>query len=250
MEVVDVVAKIAPCPSTTWGLVPQGRLKERVARFSAGEWVPLLEMSLECSMQGNVASRRRRRRATDDLQCRGELSHARRALEGEPVAPSNENTWKALINEAKRPHTAREGINQELLDMNPTVPVDSDVDLLLKNLRTSRRGAAAGPSGMTTEHLKIILDSTECCALFGEVATLFARGQIPREILEGVRVGRMTALQKPDGGVRGIVVGDVVRRLVARTLAQQFGPQAEGATHPFQYAPEQAQNAWHMWCRH
>ena len=52
------------------GFVPQGRLKERVARFSAGEWVPLLEMSLECSMQGNVASRRRRRRATDDLQCR------------------------------------------------------------------------------------------------------------------------------------------------------------------------------------
>ena len=166
----------------------------------------------------------------------GELSHARRALEGEPVAPSNENTWKALTNEAKRPRTAREGINQELLDMNPTVPVDLDVDLLLKNLRTSRRGAAAGPSGMTTEHLKIILDSIECYALFGEVATLFARGQIPREILEGVKVGRMTALQKPDGGVRGIVVGDVVRRLVARTMAQQFGPQAEGATHPFQYA--------------
>ena len=71
-------------------LMPQGRLKERVARFSAREWVPLLEMSLECSMQGNVASRRRRRRATDDLQCRvgrslglaqmGKLSYARRSL--------------------------------------------------------------------------------------------------------------------------------------------------------------------------
>ena len=119
--------------------------------------------------------------------------------------------------------------------MNPTVPVDLDVDLLLKNLSTSRRGAEAGPSDMTTEHLKIILDTTECCALFGEVATLFAKGQIPREILEGVRVERMTALQKPDGGVRGIVVGDVVRRLVAKTLAQQFGSQVEGATHPFQY---------------
>ena len=46
----------------------------------------------------------------------------------------------------------------------------------------------------------------------------------------------MTALQKPDGRVWGIVVGDVVRRLVARTLAQQFGPQAEAATHPSQHA--------------
>ena len=43
----------------------------------------------------------------------------------------------------------------------------------------------------------------------------------------------MTALQKSGGGVRGIVVGDVVRRLVGRTIAQQL---MEGATAPFQYA--------------
>ena len=32
----------------------------------------------------------------------------------------------------------------------------------------------------------------------------------------------MTALQKPDRGVRGIVVGDVFRRLVARTIANSL----------------------------
>ena len=40
----------------------------------------------------------------------------------------------------------------------------------------------------------------------------------------------------PTGGVRGIVVGDFVRRLVARTLAQQLGPAVESATTPFQFA--------------
>ena len=45
-----------------------------------------------------------------------------------------------------------------------------------------------------------------------------------------------SGLQKPEGGVRGIVVGDVVRRLVATTLAKQFGSQAEAARHPIQYA--------------
>ena len=35
---------------------------------------------------------------------------------------------------------------------------------------------------------------------------------------------------------RGIVVGDVSRRLIARTMTQQFSKFAEGATHPFQYA--------------
>ena len=88
---------------------------------------------------------------------------------------------------------------------------------------------------MTTEHLRISLENAAGSSLLGEVATLFARGRIPEDSLTAVRVGRMTALQTADGGIRGIVVGDVFRRLVARTIAK-FAEQAEGATHPFQYA--------------
>ena len=47
-------------------------------------------------------------------------------------------------------------------------------------------------------------------------------GEIPHEIMKAIRLGRMTALRKPGGGVWGIVVGDFLRRWVARTLAQQF----------------------------
>ena len=64
----------------------------------------------------------------------------------------------------------------------------------------------------------------------------FARADIPDEVLQVMRVGRMTALQKPTGGVRGIVVGDFVRRLVARTLAQQLKDAVQLATAPFQFA--------------
>ena len=46
----------------------------------------------------------------------------------------------------------------------------------------------------------------------------------------------MTALQKPGSGVRGMVAGDVIRRLVARTIAQQLSETVERATAPFQYA--------------
>ena len=88
----------------------------------------------------------------------------------------------------------------------------------MKNLKCACRGAAAGPSGMTSEHLKSILENARDCD----------------EVLEALRVGRLTALQKPNGGVRGIV--DVFRRLVARTIAQQVGPAIERATSPFQYA--------------
>ena len=68
---------------------------------------------------------------------------------------------------------------------------------------------------MTVEHLHPILESgADLTALF-RVAVLFSRGQVPPSALEAVRLGRITALAKPDGGVRGTVVGDVLRGLFA-----------------------------------
>ena len=61
-----------------------------------------------------------------------------------------------------------------------------------------------------------------------------ARGQLPEAVINIIRMGRLTALSKPDGGVRGIVAGDVVRRLVARTMSQQLSPAVERATSPCQ----------------
>ncbi|CAE7295982.1 pol [Symbiodinium natans] len=49
-------------------------------------------------------------------------------------------------------------------------------------------------------------------------------------------LGRMDALRKPTGGTRGLVIGDFLRRLIARTLAQQFAPSLEEACRPHQYA--------------
>ena len=46
----------------------------------------------------------------------------------------------------------------------------------------------------------------------------------------------MTALRKRDEGVRGIVAGAAFRRLVARSLARQFGEEMEAACAPFQFA--------------
>ena len=42
---------------------------------------------------------------------------------------------------------------------------------------------------MTTEHLKILLDSAPGSSMLGDVASLFARRQLPEDILTAVRVG-------------------------------------------------------------
>ena len=65
-----------------------------------------------------------------------------------------------------------------------------------------------------------------CCTVsFFRAAESLATAQVSQEVW-------ITALQKPTGGVRGIVAGDIIRRLVGR----QLGPAVERATSLFQRA--------------
>ena len=102
-------------------------------------------------------------------------------------------------------------------------PVEVDPDKFARNLRSARKGAP-GPSGMTSEHLRPLLSHPNDVLMLHPMGEELARGQVPQVVIEAIRVGRMTALQKPDGGVRGIVAGDILRRLVGRTIAQQINP--------------------------
>ena len=53
---------------------------------------------------------------------------------------------------------------------------------------------------MTTEHLKVVLNSARDSEMLWQMAEEFVRA-------EGIRLGRMTALRKATGGVRGISGG-------------------------------------------
>ena len=52
-----------------------------------------------------------------------------------------------------------------------------------------------------------ILESDADPELSVQVSTSLAVGNVSEEIIVAIRLGRMTALSKPDGGVREIVVG-------------------------------------------
>ncbi len=72
--------------------------------------------------------------------------------------------------------------------------------------------------------------------MFYDVRRELANADVPGAAVEAMRLGRLTALRKPDGGVRRIVAGDVVRRLVSRAIAQQMVDEVETAT-TFSYFP-------------
>ena len=123
----------------------------------------------------------------------GELSAARQALEGAALAPGNLATWRALT---PLPHE----LSVEVARVEPEEPFQLDVEEFLLWLCKARRGAVAGPSGMTSDHLFPVLENEGDSDLFAQVGSLLALGNVPPTIVQAIRLGRMTALSKPDGG--------------------------------------------------
>ena len=219
--------------------VPNQELDRRVALFERGDWATLLHDAHRAAATparpstGTVSIEARADRATA-LAHLGELSAASRALTAEPLAPGTMATLAELQNPHLRPQQAYP------LHTAPPTPhestaVELPVATLLAALRTARRGAAAGPSGVTNEHLRLVLTDAEEIRLLHGAAVRFARANIPPDILQAVRQGRMVALRKPNGSVRALVVGDVFRRLVSKALARHYAAQLQEACLPFQF---------------
>ena len=176
--------------------------------FTRGEWAKLVEMSLEASIDAVKKNSRARRRDQDTI----ELSQLR--------------------DQSRRPAMPREALPEDLSSFTPEQDFVLEEGWFVHNLRKARRGAAPGPSGMTAHHLRPLLDVSADSLALGQVAALFSRAQVPLEIMDALGAGRLTALRKPDGGIRGIVVGEIFRRITARTVAQQYTKKVEVATAP------------------
>ena len=118
----------------------------------------------------------------------------------------------------------------------PTAEVSLSAKLFATCLREAPSGSSPGPGGCTNEMLKVCLDNTEALHLLTSAAEDFARSSVPDCIFEAFTMATMTALQKPDGGIRGIATSTSFRRLVAKTSAKQFMVDVEQACSPFQFA--------------
>ena len=151
-----------------------------------------------------------------NLSCTWERQ--RQALEGASLAPGSEATLNALRDPEKRPPFPRHPLPRELVYPEPEVEFDLDELRFARNLRSAKRGAAGGPSGMTVEHLQPLLGHPRDLRSFFRASEQLSRARVPHSIREAVRLGRLTALQEPNGSVRGIVAGDIVRRLVAHDV--------------------------------
>ena len=209
--------------------VPRAELDKRVELLAAGQCRDLLDSDVPGPSRANAADDDAQRRAerAAALAHLGELSAASAALTAMPMAPASLETLAALRDPERRPPTRQVPLPPDFRSSHPRDPLALNSHRFLRNVRSGRRGAAAGPSGCTAEHLRVLADDEASADLLLRAAERLANADVPADVLAGVRLG---------GGVRGLVMSDAFRRLVARTLAQQYAGAFQAACAPFQYA--------------
>ena len=219
--------------------VGKDELCARFDKFGAGQWAELLEEA-----QHSVASSHNRIPTEDTVERRadaalrkvkvGEVSRARQCLTGATLAPGTEETFHRM--QSRRPQVETRALPQEVHDFQPDTPLTVDRKVFLQCLKSAPRGASPGPGGCTYEHLKLLLEDNDTVELLLEAVTSLERASVPVEVTTALMSARLTALTKPDGGIRGIATGCALRRLVARILARQYMKEFESECAPFQYA--------------
>ena len=147
--------------------------------------------------------------------------------------PRYDATLRARTDPERRPPIRREGLSRKVAE-NPACGA----------IRVEFRGvfdlSQESPSGEPTSSL--------CWRAKGHQNSqqkwlgLLSVGRVTDAILQAIRLGRLTALQKHDGGVRGIVSEDWWRR----TMAKQIAKKVEAATA----LPVRPENQGRMRVRH
>ena len=166
------------------GLQSRDKLVARFDKFAAGHWHTLIMEGNCCAQEAATAFRRSWRRSNwQDCESRvsralklvqlGELSAGRQALEGADLVPRTPSTLAEL---RRRPAVPREPVFDLLRD---TPLFNLDETLFGRNIRSARRGAAGGPSGMTCDHLRPLLSNPRDLHKFFLVAEKFSQGEIP-----------------------------------------------------------------------
>ena len=137
----SVLHKVAKCPKTSFLIVFKN------LRTESGL------ISWACVGKCSKCSGRKGRTRVDNVEKRveraealmGEISAARHALEGSPVAPGNEDTLNTLRDEDRRPAVPRDPIPEEILRAVPARPFELDKSEFLHCLRTAQQeGLPAG----------------------------------------------------------------------------------------------------------
>ena len=215
---------------------------ERLRRYQQGDWAALLEESVQSRSRtksrpvDEEAARAALREDAEKKVRLRELSKSRALLTSSGLAPRNDDTLAQLTDRELRPRELSAPLPAAAVSHRPVQKLELDRQKLLEALRRAGRGSAQDLAGMRYEHVRVLVEDDDLWALFGDLIQEFARAEAPEPVMQALRLGRMTALQKKDNKIRGIVAGSVIRRLTCKAVAAQFSEDFMARTAPFQFA--------------
>ena len=112
-----------------------------------------------------------------------------------------------------------------------------DADNVAAALKTFNKHSGAGPSGLRPFHLKQALVpaySDQVLDHLTAMVNLLVRGEAHTDVSPWLCGALLMALPKKDGNYRPIAVGEVLRRLAAKTLCAAYQEQARSYLWPLQ----------------
>ena len=201
--------------------------RERIARFLQGDWEALHREHVDrcCDLVTTISRHEEHgddstasiRRALH-LGRSGELSRAARALIHVSLSPRDDTTVAAL----RVLHPAALGPLPLFIEgFEPWHSFVLDRDCFVRALHTSPSHSSAGIFGGVFEHYQDVLDPVDPVTGFDllfQLASPVARGDIPTSVAYLLGSSRLIALQKPQGGVRPLAIGEGVYCLISRAI--------------------------------
>jgi hypothetical protein len=150
----------------------------------------------------------------------GRLSKAASALSASPIAAVNDDTARELAE--KHPSAGRPDVLPAAQRPDPASEAE-----VWQAIRSFAPGSAPGPSGLRAQHLReLVAAHWPLLAAATELVRLWARGDLPADARPTFCGAALIGLQKPDGSLRPIAVGETLRRLTAKVLATRVSVEA------------------------
>ena len=221
----------------------QRAIVDRLHRWSIGDYATLWEEAVTDSrslqsrpISASTSHLDRAIRRAILLAEEGSYSRALASLLSHGIAPVNPDTEGML----RRIHPPASP---------PVLPADGDLEeeplqvkkeLVAEQARSFPSGSASGASGFRPQHLKDLLSAPN--QTFAEqfqdgltsVVNAMLAGDIPSEMADLVASAPLIALNKSDGGVRPIAIGETFRRLASKCCCAVVAADARSLLAPRQ----------------
>ena len=241
------------------GGLKQNTVRSRLSRFLRGEWRYLIEEAWHDANLPSAAARaaaaassasaesiearlmRQGRRAAD-LASNGEYSRAAAILaSNDTVAPITDSTI-AKLRELHPDEPGFEGteFDDDFIAEVRAATADRPVTITPKDVAWAVANAsvksAGGPSGLTAAHIRDpVLQNEELRTLMARVFTRIVNGAgDAAELGQVIGLCRLLPLLKPNGGIRPIAIGEILRRLCGRILLRKHASAARATFEPLQ----------------